>query len=210
MRGDPEPFWRRIAPAYHYVTVRGDSDYDATRPPAKGDAVTALRLFSHRLLDESSTHEEKFVALSFIIHIVEDLHQPLHVGNGLDRGGNDYQVSASGVNTNMHALWDEVILTLGGIGEGSADELNNAITEAQAREWSVVDPTVWIAESLSIRRGAYPVSHRVREDYLRDNLKVGLTRIQQAGIRTAAYLNCLFDQRCAPGMEALRGKGGHP
>lgn len=40
------------------------------------------------------------------MHLVADLHQPLHCGDGGDRGGNDIAVEVEGVRSNLHRIWD--------------------------------------------------------------------------------------------------------
>ena len=45
-------------------------------------------------------------ALRFLGHFVGDLHQPLHIGNASDWGGNKITVQWRGKETNLHALWD--------------------------------------------------------------------------------------------------------
>ena len=59
--------------------------------------------------NKSSVDKKKF-ALRFLIHLVGDLHQPLHVGNGLDRGGNDCKVFFHKEKSNLHRLWDEEMI----------------------------------------------------------------------------------------------------
>jgi len=51
-------------------------------------------------------------ALRYVIHLVADLHQPLHVTDNSDRGGNcvPLQFGSNSVTTNLHALWDSGIL----------------------------------------------------------------------------------------------------
>ena len=51
-------------------------------------------------------------ALRYIIHLVADLHQPLHVTDNNDRGGNcvPLHFGANSETTNLHALWDSGIL----------------------------------------------------------------------------------------------------
>ena len=92
MRSSREPFWQQQAGAYHYVTVPDGYDYGELPPPEHGDAVTALAGFSKVLLDPDAAMDDQRLALRFTIHIIQDLHQPLHVGNGKDRGGTRYWV----------------------------------------------------------------------------------------------------------------------
>jgi len=58
------------------------------------------------LNDPSKSVEERRFALRFLIHLVEDPHMPLHVGDNRDKGGNQTQVRFYDRGTNMHRLWD--------------------------------------------------------------------------------------------------------
>jgi len=49
-------------------------------------------------------------ALSFLVHYVGDIHQPLHVSYGDDKGGNDVKVKFFDKSTNLHSVWDNDIL----------------------------------------------------------------------------------------------------
>ena len=62
------------------------------------------------LKDTKSSQAKKAFALKFIVHLIGDLHQPLHIGGGNDRGGNDCKVIWQHNNTNLHAVWDSGII----------------------------------------------------------------------------------------------------
>ena len=109
-RSNPAPFWQDEAGPYHYVTVPEGKTYSEVGPPEEGDALSALTDFVATLRDPLATREDKALALRFIIHIVGDLHQPLHAGNGTDRGGNDQLVRWYGQVTNLHSVWDTQML----------------------------------------------------------------------------------------------------
>src|SRR6476646_10468207 len=86
MRSAPDPFWQKTATPWHYVTLNGII-YD--HAPPEGDALEALDKFSKMLRDPNASLADKQTALRFVVHIVGDLHQPLHNGKCCDRGGND-------------------------------------------------------------------------------------------------------------------------
>ena len=88
-RSNPLDFWQQEAGPYHYVTLPEGRSIEQLEHPPEGDAATALERFSAVLRDPGASQEDKALALRFIVHIVSDLHMPLHVGNGSDRGGND-------------------------------------------------------------------------------------------------------------------------
>jgi hypothetical protein len=91
MRADPSEFWKKTANPWHYVTVPVNKTYQEVEAPEEGDALTALNQFTASLKDPKASLADKQLALRFIVHIIGDLHQPLHVGNGTDKGGNDFK-----------------------------------------------------------------------------------------------------------------------
>lgn len=48
--------------------------------------------------------------ITFLVHFIADLHQPLHSGFTHDRGGNDVKVNLFGKKTNLHAVWDSGLI----------------------------------------------------------------------------------------------------
>merc|ERR1711939_323961 len=61
------------------------------------------------LLDSDSSDSLKYDAMKFLIHIIGDLHQPLH-DEALEVGGNDINVTYDGDDTNLHHIWDTEIV----------------------------------------------------------------------------------------------------
>jgi hypothetical protein len=193
MRSSPEPFWQATANPWHYVTVPTGRSYADVGAPAEGDAVTALAGFAATLRDPHASREEKQRALRFTVHIIGDLHQPLHAGNGEDRGGNDIRVTFFRETTNLHAVWDSGLIDRRQLSytEYSAF-LTRRITPTVRRQWSEPDPLVWIAESAAIRDTIYPASTELSWDYAYQNREIVDTRLMQGGVRMAAYLNALW------------------
>lgn len=192
MRSNPSPFWQKTANPWHYVTVGG---YAYDQPPPEGDAMTALTRFRAMLRDPKASKADRQLALRFIVHLVGDLHQPLHVGKGSDRGGNDVKVTWFGRSTNLHAVWDSALV----------DDQQLSFTELAERlrrhtgsddviAWWVTNPVVWIAESAQIRDRVYPDGTELGYDYVYQYTPTANLRLQQAGVRLAAYLNAIFDQ----------------
>src|SRR6187551_2455046 len=107
MRSDPAIFWQKTSTPWHYVTLNGIT-YD--HAPPEGDALEALDHFAKVLKDPAASLADKQTALRFVIHLVGDLHQPLHAGKCCDRGGNDVKVTWFGKPTNLHAVWDSQLV----------------------------------------------------------------------------------------------------
>src|SRR5262249_4648172 len=103
---------------WHYVDVPLDEPrYDAQfsgPDPSKGCIVDKIREFTAILGDPARPVEERRVALRFVVHLVGDLHQPLHVGDNGDGGGSDTQVRFFTRGSNVHRVWDSGIIERAG------------------------------------------------------------------------------------------------
>ena len=195
MRSDPAPFWQRTANPFHYVTVPAGSTHAATGAPPEGDAATALARFAAVLRDPAASLEDKRTALRFSIHIVGDLHQPLHAGRPGDRGGNDVKVSWFGEATNLHSVWDSGLIDSRQLSHSElAGWLVGAIAPEQVVAWSNPDPEVWIAESVALRETVYPAGPAPKLSYAyayQHGAELD-GRLSRAGVRIAAWLNRVF------------------
>src|SRR5262249_44611368 len=122
--------------------------------PRKGCVVDKLTEFVNILGDPARPVEERRIALRFVIHLVGDLHQPLHVGDNGDAGGNRTQVRFFNRGSNMHRVWDtDMIDRAGDSGHWMAELTTMDTPEARAKasSGSVED---WATESLLAARGA--------------------------------------------------------
>lgn len=191
---------------WHYVDVPLEEDrYDdrfSGDVPEKGYIVPKIREFRAVLRDRSRPLPERRLALRFLIHFIEDLHMPMHVGDDHDRGGNDTQVQFFDKGTNMHRLWDGDMLARA---EGDEDRwladliaMDTAEARARAMAGTVED---WATESLQAAKGAYrdPATGRklrkgakLGEAYQARNLPVARERLYLGGVRLAMVLNEVF------------------
>jgi hypothetical protein len=200
MRSAPTDFWRHRAGHWHYVTVAGD-DYQLSDRPREGDAISALAAYSAVLRDPKRDKEEKRVALRFVVHIIGDLHQPLHAGAGgdhNDHGGNDVPVVFLGRPMPLHGVWDYGLIEHRGLSSAAyASALSASITPAQVSAWSASSPEQWVHESIALRKTIYPQTHKLSEDYAQQHQAEVDERLEQAGVRIAAYLNAIFQPETA-------------
>lgn len=195
MRSDPSEFWQRTASPWHYVTVPKGKHYHDVDAPDVGDAYTALERFTATLKDPSASKEDKQLALRFVVHIIGDLHQPLHAGNGADRGGNDVKVRFFWQDSNLHRVWDSQMLDQRDLSYSEwTTWLTDKITPQDIRDWATTAPEDWITESTEIRDTIYPEdANNMSYDYLYNHLPTAKRRLQMAGVRMAMYLNDVFE-----------------
>ena len=72
----------------------------------RGEAVYRI----YDLADRLRQNPNDTVALRFLIHIVGDIHCPMHMGRPDDLGGNKIKIKWFGHDTNLHALWDDKLI----------------------------------------------------------------------------------------------------
>lgn len=193
MRSHPSEFWQKTAGPWHYVTIPPSQTYAEAGAPAEGDAITALQRFAATLRDPAASREEKQLALRFTVHIIGDLHQPLHAGSGADRGGNDVKVTFFGDTTNLHSVWDSGIIERQGLSYSEyAARLSRRTDPEEVIAWWDANPATWVVESTKLRDNLYPEGTSLSWNYAFRHLPTIETRLQQAGVRIAAYLNTLL------------------
>lgn len=207
MRSAPGTFWQKTATPWHYVTLDGIT-YD--QAPPEGDALEALARFRATLLEPSASLADKQLALRFIVHLVGDLHQPMHVGKCCDRGGNDVRVAWFGKPTNLHAVWDSAMVDDEQLSFTElAAKLQRHTSAADVVRWWDINPRDWISESAQYREQIYadmpaprkPDGKLKKGEKPLPDLSYGYVyrfnpvmelRLQQAGVRLAAYLNDIY------------------
>lgn len=188
-----EPEWRK-ADDWHWVTLPGDVSYEESEKNPNGDLIEALRRFEATLADESRPDEERRHALRFLVHMTGDLHQPLHVGTGEDRGGNDEIVLWFDEAANLHAVWDTEILKSEGLSFSELADFLEPPTPEQLADWQRGTYLDWAEESRALRPLVYDLGNqRLSWQYRHRALPVVHQRLLQAGVRLAWVLNRVFE-----------------
>jgi S1/P1 Nuclease len=104
-------------PAWHYddAPVCGRAPKERYCPAGQCNSEQLKRLIP-LLTDTRAAPRERNEALKWVVHLIGDIHQPLHAANNGDHGGNDVQVALAGVRTrgrdNLHRAWDSDLVRL--------------------------------------------------------------------------------------------------
>jgi len=174
---------------YHYI----DIEKGGKEMPAGDNIVTTLQK-TLKDLDNINTlpKEEVKLRLLFLMHLIGDLHQPLHVGYPGDKGGNMVQLSFLGRGSNLHAVWDTEIIEYKGINIASVLKTNR-YTPAQLATVKKIDVIAWAAQSRSHLKDVYKLpSAKIYDQYVDANAPVIEAQLLDAGIRLAAVLDHYF------------------
>ncbi|MFI3301733.1 MAG: S1/P1 nuclease [Rikenellaceae bacterium] len=183
---------------WHYRNVEEDSTPKQTPTPKEGDVVWAVEEMTTRLRDNSLSEAEHTFALKMLIHLVGDLHCPMHAGRKEDRGGNTLPMVFFWEATNLHVIWDSKLIDR--VHSWSYTEWALQIDRLSVQEQQLVTqgtPKDWFSESYAIAVDIYKDAKRNKEinyDY-RDKFQIPLeTQLRNGGLRLAKILNEIYNK----------------
>lgn len=208
--------WGKIASNWHYVSVPADKTYLESEKASKGDIVVAIQAFVEILkgnklengamktglneffgdIDQVENQPElKQFALRFLLHLVGDLHQPLHTGFKEDRGGNNIKVMWFGEAKKLHGVWDSTLIDSQELSFSELSKKLDILTKKQQQDITDSNLMDWLNESLTLRHDVYNVqkyNYDLSYSYVFDNKPVLDSQLQKAGLRAAKLLNTIF------------------
>ena len=191
---------------YHFEKIpdgAGYLDNLRTMPEAqrrKGGVVAAILVADRMLRDERAPAAARRDALKFLIHLVGDVHQPLHTGRPADKGGVSIKLAWFGEPMSLHRVWDSGLILAGhrdlfppgtsqrAAGKAYAEYLRKKFARKPID--AGMDVVGWLNESLGIRPYAYEPGYRQdQKRYLNRHLAQVDGCIYAAGLRLARMLN---------------------
>lgn len=187
-----------ITAKWHYVNLpRGDCTYNAERDCPSGDCVVNALNDQLSVLKSAAPDATRLLALKYVVHLMADIHQPLHAGHADDRGGNQYQLSVVMQGTNLHAFWDYGMLAL------VSDEPSFWLSRlkqsrpnpliAKMQNMNLVD--IAQASCRIVARPDFYPPHKVSEAYVKVFTPVMETQMVFAAYRLAEVLNEVWTEK---------------
>jgi hypothetical protein len=135
-------------------------------------------------------------AVKFVIHLMGDLHQPLHAGYAEDESGKMIPVVLDGRPMSLFEAWDAALVERLGTDDAAvADRLWQRITSEQRQRWSEGNLRAWTWEThllaARLAYGALPSGSpkALDEDYVAQSTQVIETQLMKAGVRLARILD---------------------
>lgn len=180
---------------WHYVNMPFDETYETSKKNPSGDLVSGIEKCVRIIKDDNASDEDKAFYLKMLIHLVGDLHQPMHIGLEEDRGGNDITVKWQFKDSNLHKVWDSQMIDSFGMSYSELAENATYITKSQVKalqQGSVID---WVNDTQNLTEVIYDSvtpGENLRYEYSYKYLETARTQMQIAGIRLAKVLNELF------------------
>ena len=165
-------YWPEYAysKTWHYLNIdEGETLESMSRNPG-GDVLTAVTRLTEKLKSGRLTPEEETLSLKMLIHLVGDMHCPMHLGRLSDLGGNKRPVRFFGRDTNLHSVWDTNIPEA--VHKWSYSEWQQQIdrlTDEEAAQIAAGEPADWVKETHEICKEIYgftPEGTDISYDYL--------------------------------------------
>ena len=180
---------------WHYVNFPFDTKYEDSDKNPKGDIVMGIDYCITILKNKESSQEDKIFYLKLLVHLIGDLHQPLHVGKGEDKGGNDFQVLWHYKGTNLHRVWDTNMIESWNM--SYLELASNAKNLSKEQINSIQSGTVldWTYETQNLAKQVYnsaKIGEKLGYKYSYDHFGTVRSQLQKAGIRLAKILNDIY------------------
>ncbi len=195
--------------AMHYIDLSFSEDGTPLPSPSKVNAVTAIEQSIHTLKQPNVSDYNKGVALRVLLHVVGDIHQPMHATSRVsqrypdgDRGGNDVKLAKNPIAKNLHAYWDSGA----GYLKSHTKKKQTPSLKKMARQLEhdypcstfslETNPSQWAKESHEIGIEAYQTLYHTTpdHDYQSRSISIVKKRIAISGCRLATLLNHLVTQ----------------
>ncbi len=175
--------------SWHYLDFAKDKIYE----PNNNDNIVNRLIFTYNELNHKNTlcSDQIQKDLFILLHLMGDLHMPLHAAYDDDNGGNKVMVQYDIIKThNLHRFWDEDIIAFAKITDKDCLDLYKSGSIIYKKE---IDFLQWMKESRSLLDGVYDYpGFMLSQAYLNKNKIVVQKQLLLAGLRLADLLNKLF------------------
>ena len=197
----------RKVPAYkylehtHYINIEKGQRFD---PAERDNIFSELKADRDDLQHASSLSDDRVkMDLLILIHLVGDLHQPLHDGYAIDKGGNEVNVLFNHQRTNLHTVWDSKIIEANHLTVADINKEGARYSTEQVAAIRKVNIENWLMEARSYLGDVYAFQDAVLDErYLSRASVIIEDQIFKAGIRLAALLELYLSK--------IKGGTEHP
>jgi len=194
-----DPAYNYLSP-WHYINVPDGLSYPEFQYYLKNDttadAYTKLNFIIKQLKNKVLPKDKKLLYLRLLIHIVGDVHQPMHVSRKADEGGNLIKVLWFNQRTNLHSVWDDKLIDYQQLSYTEYAKAINHTTLAQRRKWQQEPISEWMYESYTISQKLYSEisvpDQKLSYRYNFDHIATLNEQLLKGGVRLAGLLNQIF------------------
>jgi hypothetical protein len=194
-----DPAYKYLSP-WHYVNLKPGLNLDSLSQfltaDTAADAYTKINFIVKELkLNKLLPTDTKQLYLRLLIHIIGDIHQPMHVGREEDRGGNSIKVKWFNDEVNLHQVWDDKLVAFQQMSYTEYAAAINFTTLAQRTAWQKQTLAQWMYDSYKLAEKVYKETPAdTRLDYLYNYKFVADLNDQllKGGVHLAGVLNDIY------------------
>jgi S1/P1 Nuclease len=185
---------------WHYININSSLDKNEfqawLQKDTAVDAYTKLNFLVAQLKKKQLSPDKNKMYLRLLIHIIGDIHQPMHIGRVDDQGGNKIKVTWFNDPSNLHSVWDDKLIELQKLSYTEYTHAINHVTKKQVLAWQKQPMTEWFFESYQIAGELYSEitqpDQKLSYRYNYDHLETLNQQLLKAGVRLAGVLNTIF------------------
>jgi hypothetical protein len=180
---------------WHYANAPLDETYRESEKNEDGDIIVGIHYCIDVLEDPTSDEEDKTFYLKMLIHLIGDMHQPLHFGLEEDRGANLFFVDWFREESNFHRVWDSEMIASHGMSYTEMAANKTVLTPEEIRGFAKGDVVDWAEDTRNLTRKVYKSANK-RDNlgyrYMYDWYSTLNLQLHKAGIRLAKVLNTIY------------------
>lgn len=178
---------------WHWTTIPDGGRYEDVENNLDGKVVMMIEKFTQDLKTGKFTPKQEQEYLKMLVHMVGDMHQPLHVGKPGDRGGNDVKVKWFRSESNLHRVWDSEMIDDTKLSYTELAQSFGSPDKETIKKWQGTSVRDWAMESVSYRPQVYDIGNsNLGYQYSYKYFSIAKTRMLQAGVRLAGLLNQIY------------------
>jgi hypothetical protein len=188
--------------SWHYVDFNGGLSQDEVlaylATDTATDAYTKINFLVDQLKHRDNLDQDKKVMyLRLLIHIVGDIHQPLHVGHIDDKGGNTIKVLWFGNRVNLHQVWDEKLINFQQLSYTEYAKAINFTTKDEVKTLQSQPVSLWVAHTYQLAQKVYAditmPDQKLDYKYNFNYLAPLNEQLLEGGVHLAGLLNEIFN-----------------
>ena len=184
---------------WHFINFKEGLTEDAVEAylakDTATDAYTKINFLTAGLKDKSTSPDNKVFYLKVLIHLVGDIHQPMHTGRPDDLGGNRVKVLWFNESKNLHQVWDDQLILFQQLSYTEYAAAINHITKEEKKILQQQPVSKWVYQSYQLAEKIYSETKPDQKLDYKYNFNFVATLNQQllrGGIHLAGLLNEIF------------------
>ena len=198
IKSDPDPALNRTGSS-HFVNTAANLNYDqfvqALGVSPEHNLYKTYKRIKAEAQQKNGSLKDQQQNLYFLIHILGDAHQPMHVSRAEDLGGNKIEVDFFGKKSNIHRVWDSELVDGEQYSYTEYARVLDIYSPSYYKQYTTTGLEQWLFESHEIANAIYDdvaKNANLRYEYGYKYKYIMENCLLKAGIRLAHELNEIY------------------